>query len=70
MNSEAEKNEEPLGSVTQMECSSPGTAGIPVRSSARVSKKLRLDSLSKPNLQPQPNDKKGFYFCFYQIKKT
>lgn len=58
MNSENEKNDEPLGSVTQMECSSPGTAGVPVRSSARVSKKLRLDSLPKQN-STAPIEKKG-----------
>lgn len=59
MNCEAENNEEPLGSVTQMECSSPGTTGVPVRSSARVSKKLRLDSLSKPTCLNSAFDKKG-----------
>ncbi|KAK6626251.1 hypothetical protein RUM43_006558 [Polyplax serrata] len=58
MNGDLEMEDEPLGSVTQLECSSPGATGVPVRSSARVSKKLRLDSLSKPISGLSVSDKK------------
>lgn len=71
MNGEFEKNEELLGSVTQLECSSPGATGVPVRSSARVSKKLRLDSLTKPISSITAPDKKGkklFSISLYLLK--
>ncbi|KAL0273213.1 UNVERIFIED_CONTAM: hypothetical protein PYX00_005943 [Menopon gallinae] len=58
MLNENEKTEELLGSVTQLECSSPGSSGVPVRSSARVSKKLKLDSSVKPVVIGSNGEKK------------
>lgn len=64
MLNENEKTEELLGSVTQLECSSPGSSGVPVRSSARVSKKLKLDSSVKPVIIGNNCEKKGeIYFA-------
>lgn len=69
----SEENQEVLGSVTQETQSNDRPFSIQLRTSARVSKKLKLDSQNV--IPPAVTDKKGCYlykniFCALNINET